>query len=353
MSFIWELRIVSEHFYSIFLLRLFLLATGFSTLFFPELLQDCAIAAENYHLKTRKSISMFGVSYEERGRDPHIYVQSTTLNCAIVKACVPCLYKLFPDGKEDKLLMDVLSTTHSLCFPCNQRPELCPRSKLTEQQMNQLGIYDQAGEDEQRLQILTVGDGDFSFSLSLASHVLKEAGNTTSLTATSHESLKSVLDTYHPHSKDTLAKLKSFGATVLHGVDATNLAATSELRSKSSTTLVEEESEPAGEKVKMKRFDFVIWNFPCLSLPAGADGQATELQANQELLSKFFSNVHALLNKHTGEVHISHKTVEPFSWWGIKKLAKDNGFDFAYAIVFDRYTLHNDYDHIDLLIFVF
>eukprot|EP01032_Pedospumella_encystans_P009510 gene9510-11187_t len=86
----------------------------------------------------------------------------------------------------------------------------------------------------------------------------------------------------------------------------------------------------------MKHFDVVIWNFPCLSLPAGADGQAKELEANRELLTLFFKNVHAFLRKGTGEVHISHKTVEPFSWWGIKQLAKDSGFDFAYAVIFDR-----------------
>eukprot|EP01034_Spumella_vulgaris_P007640 gene7640-9737_t len=85
----------------------------------------------------------------------------------------------------------------------------------------------------------------------------------------------------------------------------------------------------------MKHFDVVIWNFPCSSLPAGADGQAKELEANRELLTLFFKNVHAFLRKGTGEVHISHKTVEPFSWWGIKQLAKDSGFDFAYAVIFD------------------
>lgn len=282
------------------------------------------------------------ISDEERGRDSQLYVQSATLKCALEKSCIPCLYKLFPDGKDDKLLGTVFDSAISLCFPCNQRPEFCPRSKMSDAQAKaQFGIYDRAAgrvESDDQMRILTVGDGDFTFSLSLANHTLRGPDATASLTATSHESLQSVLDTYKPHSKETLASLRSLGATVLHGVDATNLAATVELRR------TEGSRGAAEEKLKMKRFDYVIWNFPCLSLPAGADGQATELQANQELLSKFFSNVHALLDKRTGEVHISHKTVEPFSWWGIKRLAAENGLEFAYAIVFDRYDEYDEYD---------
>jgi 25S rRNA (uracil2634-N3)-methyltransferase len=180
--------------------------------------------------------------------------------------------------------------------------------------------------------ILTVGDGDFSFSLSLANQLL--SNDTAKLTATSHESLKSVLDTYKPHSQATLASLRSLGATVLHEVDATNLAATTELHSERESKHGKKDKDEI--KVKLKKFDVVIWNFPCLSLPAGADGQAKELAANRELLTSFFNNVHQFLRKGTGEVHISHKTVEPFSWWGIKQLAAESGFDFAYAVIFDR-----------------
>jgi 25S rRNA (uracil2634-N3)-methyltransferase len=191
---------------------------------------------------------------------------------------------------------------------------------------------------------LTVGDGDFTFSLGLMEILKKDAehsGRTVQLTATSHESERSVLDTYKPHARSTLDTLRSLGATVLHGVDATALAETVELRREGKVERGKKrkqcDDDGSGNiSYKMKRYDVVIWNFPCISLPAGADGQARELLANQQLLAKFFQNVRRCLTKGSGEVHISHKTIEPFSWWGIKQIAAENGFEFAYAIAFDK-----------------
>jgi len=282
----------------------------------------------------------------EKGRDSNLFLHTTTLTCAIDNQCIPCLYKLFPEGKDDPLLKSLESISswrikNRMKFPTNVRPEMCPRTRASATMEGccsmylPTSLYEMQSEDatsddaDSKMTVLTVGDGDFSFSLSLANQLL--SNESVKLTATSHESLKSVLDTYKPHSQATLASLRKLGATVLHGVDATNLALTNELHKPSTRDKVKDK-----EKQKMQRFDVVIWNFPCLSLPAGADGQARELEANRELLTLFFKNVHSFLRKGTGEVHISHKTVEPFSWWGIKQLAKDSGFDFAYAVVFDR-----------------
>ena len=277
----------------------------------------------------------------ERGRDAYLFAHSTTLECAIDNKCIPCLYKIFPEGKEDSLLKSLESVSswrikNRMKFPTNVRPEMCPRTKPHATMEGSCGMYlptssysvqadNASSEAASKMSVLTLGDGDFSFSLSLANQLLGD--DSVQLTATSHESLRSVLTTYKPHAETTLANLRKLGATVLHEVDATQIALTTELHKPSS----KERATP-----KMKHFDVVIWNFPCLSLPAGADGQAKELEANRELLTLFFKNVHAFLRKGTGEVHISHKTVEPFSWWGIKQLAKDSGFDFAYAVIFDR-----------------
>jgi 25S rRNA (uracil2634-N3)-methyltransferase len=279
------------------------------------------------------------------------YLYLETLNCVIKSSCVPCLYKLFPDGGKDAVLAQVGATALSketeqadeflkkLCLPSNQRPELCPRAKADRESKpftiycSSVGAADVAAAPKS---FLTVGDGDFTYSLSLANLLCDGSASEVPLTATSHESLQSVLTTYKPHAQETLAALRALGVTVLHGVDATALADTPELlrESKNKKRKLDEPGEE--EKRKMKRYDVVIWNFPCISLPAGADGQARELQANKELLAKFFLNVRRCLTKGTGEVHISHKTIEPFSWWGIRQIASENGFDFAYAVVFDR-----------------
>ena len=81
----------------------------------------------------------------------------------------------------------------------------------------------------------------------------------------------------------------------------------------------------------------MCWNFPCVSLPRGQDGQATELAANRALLRAFFASV-ARGGRGGGgaEVHVTHKTIEPFSWWDVPALAAEAGFALARRVVFDK-----------------
>jgi 25S rRNA (uracil2634-N3)-methyltransferase len=65
-----------------------------------------------------------------------------------------------------------------------------------------------------------VGDGDFSFSKGLALHV----GTGKNLVLTSFDSLNE-LHTKYPQAKANVEFSKKCGATVMHGVDATNLDA--------------------------------------------------------------------------------------------------------------------------------
>jgi 25S rRNA (uracil2634-N3)-methyltransferase len=188
-------------------------------------------------------------------------------------------------------------------LPPNQRPEACPRSKGS--------IYDGLYTSNDR--VLTLGDGDFSFSLSVARGVELFDGGC--LIATSHESKETILSTY-PLSLEILNNLKKCGVKTMHNVDATNLLLT--------------------EFLKDKIFDFIVWNFPCVRASGGADGQATEIEENKSLLRRFFHSASKYLDERGGQLHIAHKTIEPFSWWGIEGLAEECGYISCGTIVFDR-----------------
>lgn len=295
------------------------------------------------------------------GRSRHLYVYSQTLDCVLQRQCIPCLHKIFLGGRNDHYLLELLSSTGVESrkgasssaaavtvavaidtgsvirkptrggeeYPSNTRPELCVRSGLkpvskvgrgcmsppqVDLMTNIYGARLEASDFQSEYAVLTVGDGDFTFSLSLAetdkfqqcidckdssgnpscimeSHPRIAGCRRLKLTATSHESYQSICITY-PHAVDTLNRLKHLGATVLHDVDATDLQHGSPFAAEDTHT-----------------FDFIIWNFPCVSLPAGADGQTSELEQNRALLRRFFANIRPFLTVDRGEVHITHKTI--------------------------------------------
>lgn len=192
------------------------------------------------------------------------FVHLSTKSCATENLCIPCHYKIFPSG-----------SFRSIHLPPNQRPEQCIRAKL--------GPYRGLYKSHHRL--LTLGDGDFSFSLSIAKNVEFTTG---SLTATSHESKEQLISTYNAVGvKDILNELKFRSITTLHCVDATNIDATS--------------------SIEKYFYDAIVWNFPCVRAENGADGQSSEIEINRQLLRDFFNNVHQYLLPTTGQLHITHK----------------------------------------------
>ena len=231
---------------------------------------------------------------------PSLYVHSLSSNCAVSSKCIVCLYKLIPKT--------VMSKLTGFSIPPNKRPETCPRFNSVDktQFSSTCGLYHHSDR------LLTVGDGDFSFSLSL----VKGGHDPTRLTATSYEPYKTLISVYD-NFQSILQQLNEFHVPVYHGVDATQLA--------------------CSHQISKQAYDIVIWNFPCLGAAEGADGQANEIEANQNLLRTFFANVTEYLDPQgRQEVHITHKTIEPFSWWDIVSIGVKSGWDHCGSFLFDR-----------------
>ncbi|KAK7301869.1 hypothetical protein RJT34_12745 [Clitoria ternatea] len=147
-------------------------------------------------------------------------------------------------------------------------------------------------------QILLVGEGDFSFSLSLANSF----GTAINIVATSLDSYDGLTKKYK-HAKSNLADLQKLGACLIHVVDATKMKLYSELQ--------------------MRMFDRVIFNFPHAGF-YGSEDNILLIEMHKDLVLGFFKNASQMLRA-GGEIHVSHKTTEPFRNWNIEELAKQSG----------------------------
>jgi 25S rRNA (uracil2634-N3)-methyltransferase len=248
-----------------------------------------------------------------------LYAHSSTLTCATDHHCIPCLYKIFPDG-----------SAFGFTLPPNQRPEMCGRSSTTDTSIAGLYPKPEVQQSQDNIKgkkssststspaILTIGDGDFSFSLSLSKCLEIDT-----FVATSYESQESVLSVYK-NSRKNIEDLKCKGVKVKHLVDGKDI----------QETLSDEKYENA--------FDFIIWNFPCIRAAGGGDAQVADIDENKDLVRRFFSSAKQFLRKTSsgyrgGEIHVTHKTFEPFCWWDILALGVDAGLEYRGSMVFDRY----------------
>jgi len=279
-----------------------------------------------------------------------LYCQSITYRCAIgslppstytssstSKPCVPCAYKICN--------FDIALDTEFTKIIPNQRPEQCPRSTVQYDTTNNNNISTTM-EYKRGMNVLTVGDGDFTFSLAVARLVL---GNNSSkkqkkkkqkgmVIATSYEDYSTLCKVY-PDFNNTLVSLKSCsngreeGKNVIIGynVDATRL----------NDTLPKEVS--LNNKVKFHR---ICWNFPCTAITSGQDGQNDAMEQNKELVRKFVANALPYLHN-DGEIHMCHKTKPPYNHWGLEKVAlegiktnnNERKFEYKGRIVLDKCTL--------------
>ena len=277
-----------------------------------------------------------------------LFCQSITYRCAVgalssstSKPCIPCAYKICN--------FDIALDTEFTKIIPNQRPEMCPRSTVQYDTTNNNKSNDTMGY-KRGMNVLTVGDGDFTFSLAVARLVL---GNNSSkkkkkqkgmVIATSYEDYSTLCKVY-PDFDNTLESLKSCnsakeeGDNVIIGynVDATRL----------NGTLPKEvvQHQSSNNQVKFHR---IVWNFPCTAITSGQDGQNDAMEENKELVRKFVANALPYLHD-DGEIHMCHKTKPPYNHWGLEKVALEgiaaNGsdnerqFEYKRRVVLDKCTL--------------
>lgn len=231
-----------------------------------------------------------------------LFAQKETIRCA-ENGCIPCAYKLC----NFDVALDTLFTKK---VP-NTRPELCPRTSDTHGKEGAFGY-------KSGMNVLTVGDGDFTFSLGLARII--GPNKSSKLVATSYESLETLIKVY-PNIQETLKELRTFNVSIYFEVDATNL----------------KETLP----VKNVKFHRISWNFPCTAISNGQDGQNKELVQNQNLIKAFMKQSESYLSPGDGEIHMIHKTKPPYNQWSLEKVALEDYKEKCYVeykgrIVFDQ-----------------
>ncbi|GJN33675.1 hypothetical protein PR202_gb22296 [Eleusine coracana subsp. coracana] len=168
--------------------------------------------------------------------------------------------------------------------------------------------------------ILTVGDGDFSFSLALATAF----GSGANLVATS-------LDTYevsrgkYSKAESNIMELKRLGATVLHGVDVKTMTFHTDL--------------------KNRWFDRIVFNFPHASFKGKEDDlhvikyvpyhYLCFCHSHKELMWYFFYNARRLLRPY-GEIHVTHKTGDPYDRWNLERLSAEHSLVLVMKVGFQK-----------------
>lgn len=172
---------------------------------------------------------------------------------------------------------------------------------------NEVGKEKWAKHYSSNHQILLVGEGDFSFSLSLA----MSFGSASNIVASSLDSYDALIKKYK-RAKSNLGLLHYFGAQLLHGIDSINMKFHMNLR--------------------MRKFDRIVYNFPHAGF-LGKEDNPLVIMMHKNLVRGFFMNASGMLFPN-GEVHVSHKTGHPFDCWNLEELATQSGLKLLECIEF-------------------
>ncbi|MCJ1248279.1 hypothetical protein MMC30_005496 [Trapelia coarctata] len=170
--------------------------------------------------------------------------------------------------------------------------------------------------------ILLIGEGDFSFALSLLTH-----HSCTNLTATTLETRNTLLQK-HPQAATHISTLLTHPTIrVLYSLDATKLGLPL--------------PTGGGPLVRKTPFDRIIFNFPHVGgLTKDVNRQ---VRANQELIVKFLENAKRLLAK-GGTVLVTMFDGEPYTLWNVRDLGRHVGLRVVRSLRFEA-GLYEGYRH--------
>lgn len=178
--------------------------------------------------------------------------------------------------------------------------------------------------------LLLVGEGDFSFAVSVVKMGYVEPAK---LLATSFDSYEDLLAKY-PNVEENLNYLKEEGVKVLHNIDATDLSLSLKLNPTKKV-------QPKLFDVRQK-LDYVMFNFPHTG--RGMKDVDRNIRDHQKLVLGYFKSSKQLLDlvnneayndfggyvdpeKATGlKIILSVFEGEPYISWGIKSLARTEGY---------------------------
>ncbi|KAI3510180.1 hypothetical protein L1887_25711 [Cichorium endivia] len=179
--------------------------------------------------------------------------------------------------------------------------------KMSTKGINEAGKEKWAKHYSSNHQILLVGEGDFSFSMSLATSF----GSASNIVATSFDLYDDLIKKYKK-AKTNLEILRYFGAQLLHGVNAIKMNNHTGLR--------------------MRKFDRIVFNFPhCGVLWKESDEET--IMEHKNLVQSFLWNARGMLRPN-GEIHVTHKMTHPYSCWNIEELAIECGLIMVECAVF-------------------
>ncbi|XP_058219040.1 uncharacterized protein At4g26485-like isoform X2 [Rhododendron vialii] len=156
--------------------------------------------------------------------------------------------------------------------------------------------------------ILLVGEGDFSFSASLA----MAFGSAHNIVATSLDTTGCLSRNYRS-AMSNIQSLRSRGAKVMNGLDATQMAG--QILFQGMT------------------FDRIVFNFP-LSGFFPDDSRESNLCRERKLVHLFIANAIEMIAE-GGEIHVTHKSNGFFREWNLEQLASSAGLQLIDEVHFN------------------